>query len=96
VKGAAIALGVGLLGLGAIALIATQSSAGKGKGSASERSIAKRVADAIATRDPKVMRSLAAQLEAEGNPDAAEGLRMAADLAESQLPSFTPIDRGRA
>jgi hypothetical protein len=67
---------------GALVLLGVLAFAASSKPAEQESSIAKRVTDAVATRDPAVMRALAAELEETGNRDAAEGLRMAADLTE--------------
>jgi hypothetical protein len=81
VKGAAVA--VAALAVGAIAIGAFAFTGKPTTGAGSPESRAKRAADAIATRDPKVMRQVADEMDAEGAKDLAEGLRMAADLAMS-------------
>jgi hypothetical protein len=97
VKGRALDLvvGFGLVCLVGAWALGTASKSDVADKKAEQASIAKRVADAIATRNPTIMRELAAQLEAEGYRDAADGLRMAADLAD-QLPSpqYSPTREG--
>lgn len=89
------ALGVlvagGLLGFGFWALMAqAQTRQGTTTVDRPGRSVARRVADVIATRDPQAMREVAEELEREGHREAAEGLRMTADITESQLQQGVP------
>ena len=74
-------MGLAALALGALAF---SSSSKPATGAGSGESQAKRAADAIATRDPNVMRKVADEMEREGARELAEGLRMAADLAIGQ------------
>lgn len=75
--------GVALAGV-ALAALAFSGSAKPATGAGSDESRAKRAADAIATRDPNVMRKVADEMDREGAKELAEGLRMAADLAIGQ------------
>jgi len=65
-------------------LVKATADADNAKGNQTQASRAKRAADAIATRDPNVMRRVADEMDREGAKDLAEGLRMAADLAIGQ------------
>ena len=87
-KSAGVLIAGGLfVGLGLWAMAARAQSPRQGTTTVERpgRSVAARVADAIATRDPAVMRELADELEREGHRESAEGLRMAADLSEAHL-----------
>ncbi len=83
-KAAGIAIGAVFV-LGSILwVVKANADYDNAKANQDKSSLAKRAADAIATRDPAVMRRVAEEMDREGAKELAEGLRMAADLAIGQ------------